>query len=32
MQEQQSAGRARLIGYALGVAAVAVVIIWRLVH
>jgi hypothetical protein len=32
MQEQQSTGKARLIGYAVGIAAVAVVIIWRLVH
>jgi hypothetical protein len=31
MQEQQGVGKARLIGYAIGIAAAVVVLLWRLV-
>jgi hypothetical protein len=31
MQEQQMAGKARMIGYAIGIAAVVVVILWKVV-
>ena len=31
MQEQQYAGKARMIGYAIGIAAVVAVILWKLV-
>jgi len=31
MQEQQMAGKARMIGYAIGIAAVVVVVLWKLV-
>jgi hypothetical protein len=31
MQEQQAAGKARMIGYAIGIAAVVAVILWKFV-
>jgi hypothetical protein len=31
MQEQQDVGKARMIGYAIGIAAAAAVILWKLV-
>ena len=31
MQEQQQAGKARMIGYAVGIALVVVVAVWKLV-
>jgi hypothetical protein len=31
VQEQQSVGKARVIGYVIGIAAAAVVIVWRLI-
>jgi hypothetical protein len=31
MQQQENAGRARMIGYAIGLAAFAAVILWKLV-
>ena len=31
MQEQQQVGKARMIGYALGIAAAVVVILWKFV-
>jgi hypothetical protein len=31
MQEQQQVGNARVIGYAIGIAAAVVVLLWRLV-
>jgi hypothetical protein len=31
MQEQQMAGKARVIGYAIGIAAVVVVFLWRVI-
>ena len=31
MQEQQMAGKARIIGYAIGIAAVVVVVLWKVV-
>jgi hypothetical protein len=31
MQEQQDVGKARMIGYAIGIAAVVVVILWKFV-
>ncbi len=31
MQEQQMAGKARMIGYAIGIAAVVVVVLWKFI-
>jgi hypothetical protein len=31
MQEQQDAGKARMIGYAIGIAAVIAVLLWRVI-
>jgi len=31
MQEQQQAGKARMIGYAIGIAAVVAVILWKFI-
>ena len=31
MQEQQDVGKARMIGYAIGIAAAVAVIVWKLV-
>lgn len=31
MQEQQMAGKARMIGYAIGLAAVVVLVLWKVV-
>jgi hypothetical protein len=31
MQEQQLAGKARMIGYAIGIAAVVGVVLWKIV-
>jgi hypothetical protein len=31
MQEQQMAGKARMIGYAIGIAAVVVVVLWKVI-
>ena len=31
MQEQQDVGKARMIGYAIGIAAVVVAIVWKFV-
>ena len=31
MQEQQQVGKARMIGYAIGIAAAVVVILWKFV-
>ncbi len=31
MQEQQDVGKARMIGYAIGIAAVVVVVLWRVI-
>jgi hypothetical protein len=31
MQEQQMAGKASMIGYAVGIAAVVVVVLWKVV-
>ncbi len=31
MQEQQDAGKARMIGYAIGIAAVIAAVLWRVI-
>ena len=31
MQEQQIAGKARMIGYAIGIAVVVVVVLWKVI-